>query len=290
MAKTPPPSPPAFRAEAVEPARTRGKGIPQLAYELGVSEQALRGQFHPQLHARAQPTGGHIRRPEVGAFPVVDDRRLEVESLRPEQVGAVALVPAIKSEAGMGAESLHERGIAIPDGRSRARQDVEAHSRGQPSVEQLGQLVHGHAIPEGRGQHDAVAGAQDEIHQRCTQIAGQLLESPRRDGRQSHREGRAERWRRHRCWERGQRIAHPTSITSRLGQPCAGEQGWLAGREDPEVCERGQGIVKSSSSPAKRGGKVGNIPREAARIGGPIPGDRPIRAQRGEDFGGQNLT
>ena len=43
MAKTHPPYPPAFRAEAVELARTSGKGIPQLAGDLGISEQALRG-------------------------------------------------------------------------------------------------------------------------------------------------------------------------------------------------------------------------------------------------------
>ena len=43
MAKTHPPYPPAFRAEAVELARTSGKGIPALARDLGVSEQALRG-------------------------------------------------------------------------------------------------------------------------------------------------------------------------------------------------------------------------------------------------------
>ncbi len=43
MAKTHAPYPPAFRAEAVELARTSGKGIPQLAQDLGVSEQALRG-------------------------------------------------------------------------------------------------------------------------------------------------------------------------------------------------------------------------------------------------------
>ena len=43
MGKTHPPYPPAFRAEAVELARTSGKGIPQLAHDLGVSEQALRG-------------------------------------------------------------------------------------------------------------------------------------------------------------------------------------------------------------------------------------------------------
>ena len=43
MARTHPPYPPAFRAEAVELARTSGKGIPQLAQDLGISEQALRG-------------------------------------------------------------------------------------------------------------------------------------------------------------------------------------------------------------------------------------------------------
>ncbi len=43
MAKTHPAYPPAFRAEAVELARTSGKGVPQLAQELGISEQALRG-------------------------------------------------------------------------------------------------------------------------------------------------------------------------------------------------------------------------------------------------------
>ena len=43
MARTHPPYPPAFRVEAVELARTSGKGIPQLAHELGISEQALRG-------------------------------------------------------------------------------------------------------------------------------------------------------------------------------------------------------------------------------------------------------
>ncbi len=38
MAKAHPPYPPAFRAEAVELARTSGKGIPQLAQDLGISE------------------------------------------------------------------------------------------------------------------------------------------------------------------------------------------------------------------------------------------------------------
>ena len=43
MAKTHPPYPPAFRAEAVALARTSGKGIPPLAADLGIAEQALRG-------------------------------------------------------------------------------------------------------------------------------------------------------------------------------------------------------------------------------------------------------
>ena len=43
MAKTHPPYPPAFRAEAAALAKTSGKGVPHLAHDLGVSEQALRG-------------------------------------------------------------------------------------------------------------------------------------------------------------------------------------------------------------------------------------------------------
>lgn len=43
MARTHPPYPAAFRAEAVELARTNGKGIPEPACDLGVSEWALRG-------------------------------------------------------------------------------------------------------------------------------------------------------------------------------------------------------------------------------------------------------
>jgi len=43
MSRTHPPYPPTFRAEAVTLARSSGKGIPQLAQDLGVSEQALRG-------------------------------------------------------------------------------------------------------------------------------------------------------------------------------------------------------------------------------------------------------
>ncbi len=43
MAKAHAPYPPIFRAEAVALVRTSGKGIPQLAHDLGISEQALRG-------------------------------------------------------------------------------------------------------------------------------------------------------------------------------------------------------------------------------------------------------
>ncbi len=38
MARTHPPYPPAFRTEAVELARTSGKGIPQLGQDLGAAE------------------------------------------------------------------------------------------------------------------------------------------------------------------------------------------------------------------------------------------------------------
>lgn len=43
MAKTHSPYPPAFRAAAVTLDRTSGKGLPHLAHDLGVSEQALCG-------------------------------------------------------------------------------------------------------------------------------------------------------------------------------------------------------------------------------------------------------
>ncbi len=57
MAKTHPPYPPAFRAEAVALARTSGKGSPHLAQDLGISEQALRdGVKRSDIEAgRGQP-------------------------------------------------------------------------------------------------------------------------------------------------------------------------------------------------------------------------------------------
>jgi transposase len=44
--RTRPPYPAAFRAEAVELARTSGKTIPELAADLGVSGQTLRNWVH----------------------------------------------------------------------------------------------------------------------------------------------------------------------------------------------------------------------------------------------------
>jgi transposase len=42
MAKTHPPYPEEFRREAVQLARTSGKTVPQVAEDLGISDQALR--------------------------------------------------------------------------------------------------------------------------------------------------------------------------------------------------------------------------------------------------------
>jgi transposase len=44
--RTRPPYPAAFRAEAVELARTSGKTVPELAQDLGVSGQTLRNWLH----------------------------------------------------------------------------------------------------------------------------------------------------------------------------------------------------------------------------------------------------
>src|SRR3954468_18486558 len=58
MTKTHPPYPPAFRAEVAELARTSGKGIPQLANELGILEQALRGGIkRAGIDAGRRPAG-----------------------------------------------------------------------------------------------------------------------------------------------------------------------------------------------------------------------------------------
>ncbi len=82
MAKTHPPYPPAFRAEAVELARTSDKGIPQLARDLGVSEQALRGWIK-----RAQIDAGHGQAGELTTAEREELRRLrrEVKVLQQER-------------------------------------------------------------------------------------------------------------------------------------------------------------------------------------------------------------
>ena len=46
MPRTRPPDPAAFRAEAIELARTSGKTIPELAKDLGVPGQTLRNWAH----------------------------------------------------------------------------------------------------------------------------------------------------------------------------------------------------------------------------------------------------
>ncbi len=82
MAKTHPPYPPAFRAEAVDLARTSGKGIPQLAQDLGVSEQALRGWMK-----RADIDAGRGQPGELTTGEREELRRLrrEVKTLQQER-------------------------------------------------------------------------------------------------------------------------------------------------------------------------------------------------------------
>ena len=82
MAKTHPPYPPAFRAEAVELARTSDKGIPRLAADLGISEQALRGWIK-----RADVDAGRGQPGELTTAEREELRRLrrEVKTLQQER-------------------------------------------------------------------------------------------------------------------------------------------------------------------------------------------------------------
>jgi len=82
MAKTHPPSPPAFRAEAVALAKTNGEGLPQLAHDLGVSERALRGWIK-----RAGVDDGHGQpgEPTTGEREELRRLRREVEILQHER-------------------------------------------------------------------------------------------------------------------------------------------------------------------------------------------------------------
>ncbi len=82
MAKTHPPYAPAFRAEAVELARSSGRGIPQLAQDLGISEQALRGWMK-----RADIDAGRGQAGELTTAEREELRRLrrEVKTLQQER-------------------------------------------------------------------------------------------------------------------------------------------------------------------------------------------------------------
>jgi len=75
VAKTHAPYVPAFRAEAVALARTSGKGIPQLAHDLGISEQALRGWMK-----RADIDGGRGQTGELTTAEREELRRLRREN------------------------------------------------------------------------------------------------------------------------------------------------------------------------------------------------------------------
>jgi transposase-like protein len=80
MARTHPPYLPAFRAEAVELARTSGKGVPELARDLGISEQALRGWIK-----RAEIDAGRGQDGELTTVEREELRRLRRENQVPKQ-------------------------------------------------------------------------------------------------------------------------------------------------------------------------------------------------------------
>ncbi len=61
VATTHPPSPSAFRTQAVALARTSGKGMPQPAYKLGILEEVLR-----DVPKRAGGDGRRARRVDDG--------------------------------------------------------------------------------------------------------------------------------------------------------------------------------------------------------------------------------
>ena len=75
VAKTHAPYLPAFRAEAVALARTSGKGIPQLAHDLGISEQPVRGWMK-----RADIDGGRGQPGELTTAEREELRRLRREN------------------------------------------------------------------------------------------------------------------------------------------------------------------------------------------------------------------
>jgi transposase len=80
--RTRPPYPAAFRAEAIELARTSGKTIPELAADLGVSGQTLRNWLR-----QADVDAGHGRPGELTSAAREELRRLrrENQTLRQER-------------------------------------------------------------------------------------------------------------------------------------------------------------------------------------------------------------
>src|SRR6266516_2222493 len=73
--RTRPPYPAAFRAEAIELARTSGKTIPELAQDLGVSGQTLRNWLH-----QADVDAGRGRPGELTTAEREELRRLRREN------------------------------------------------------------------------------------------------------------------------------------------------------------------------------------------------------------------
>jgi transposase len=73
--RTRPPYPAAFRAEAIELARSSGKPIPELAADLGVSGQTLRNWLH-----QAKVDADHGRPGELSTTEQQELRRLRREN------------------------------------------------------------------------------------------------------------------------------------------------------------------------------------------------------------------
>src|SRR5690348_8056337 len=82
MPKTRPPYPEAFRKEAVALARSSGKTMPEVAQELGISDQTLRNWLH-----QADVDAGKGERGELTTAEREELRRLrrEVKTLEQER-------------------------------------------------------------------------------------------------------------------------------------------------------------------------------------------------------------
>jgi transposase-like protein len=82
MPRTRPPYPPAFRSEAVALLRTSGKSVPEVARDLGISDQTLRNWLH-----QADVDAGHGRPGELTTAEREELGRLrrEVRTLQQER-------------------------------------------------------------------------------------------------------------------------------------------------------------------------------------------------------------